>query len=98
MLVAGVVLWSALQRTGLVEKLEDFIAEVGSYSVWEVDGSVIYERARIIGLVLAAAGVALNVLLAIVFNLISDLVGGVRLTILEEDKFFPDSDQASSVS
>ena len=90
-MLAGVLLWSALQSTGLVEKLEEFIAEVGSYAVWEVDGNVIYERARIIGLVVAAAGVAFNVVLAIIFNLISDLVGGVRMTILEEDTSSPDA-------
>lgn len=84
-LLAGVALWSALQRSGLVGKLESFIAEVGSYSVWEIDGQVIFERARSIGGILAAAGVAINVVLAIVFNLISDLVGGIRVTILEID-------------
>ncbi len=90
-MLAGVLLWSALQRSGLVESFEDFIAEVGSYSVWEIDGNVIYQRARIIGLVLAAAGVAFNVVLALIFNLISDLVGGIRMTILEEDNSSPDA-------
>ncbi|HCB34040.1 MAG TPA: hypothetical protein DEP69_02370 [Acidimicrobiaceae bacterium] len=84
-MLAGVLLWAAAYRSGLVDNLESFIAEVGSYAVWEIDGQVIFERARIIGLVMASAGVAFSVLMAIIFNLVSDLVGGIRLTILEEE-------------
>lgn len=85
-LIAGVLLWAAVRRSGVVDDLESFIAEVGSYEVWQIDAGVIYNRAWKLGLVAAAAGVALNVLMAVMFNLISDLVGGVRLTILEEDE------------
>lgn len=85
-LVAGVLLWNAAQRSGLVEKVESFITEVGSYESWRINGTVIYERARIIGLVLATVGVAFNVVITIVFNLISDLTGGVRVTVLEDER------------
>lgn len=37
------------------------------------------------GLVLVVAGAAFNVVLAVLFNLISDLTGGVRVTVLEEE-------------
>jgi hypothetical protein len=37
------------------------------------------------GLFLAALGTILWVLGAVVFNLIADLVGGVRVTVLEEE-------------
>ncbi|MDE0498842.1 MAG: DUF3566 domain-containing protein [Acidimicrobiaceae bacterium] len=85
-LAAGVLLWNAAQRSGLVEKVESFITEVGSYESWKINGMVIYQRARIIGLVLATAGVAFNVVMAIMFNLISDLTGGVRVTVLEDER------------
>lgn len=88
-LVAGVLLWAAVRRSGVVDDLESFIAEVGSYEVWQIDAGVIYNRAWKLGLVAATAGVALNVLMTVMFNLISDLVGGVRLTILEEDESPP---------
>ncbi len=35
------------------------------------------------------AGTGLNVLLAVLFNLISDLVGGVRITVIEEESARP---------
>ena len=37
------------------------------------------------GIVLVLAGAATSVVLALLFNLISDLTGGVRVTVLEED-------------
>ena len=83
---AGVLLWNAAQRSGLVDKVESFITEVGSYESWTINGMVIYQRARIIGLIAATVGVAFNVVMAIMFNLISDLTGGVRVTVLEDER------------
>ena len=85
-LAAGVLLWNAAQRSGLVDKVESFITEVGSYESWTIDGMVIFGRARIIGLIVATVGVAFNVVMAIMFNLISDLTGGVRVTVLEDER------------
>jgi hypothetical protein len=86
LLVAGTVLWSIIVRSGVVTDIEGFVAEVGSYEVWEINGEEIFSRATVIGAILFAAAVVFNVVLTIIFNLISDLVGGVRLTILKEDE------------
>ena len=37
------------------------------------------------GLVLVVVGTGANVLLVVLYNLISDVVGGVEVTVLEED-------------
>jgi hypothetical protein len=37
------------------------------------------------GLVFVLLGTGLSVLVAVIYNLISDLVGGIELTVLEED-------------
>jgi len=84
--IAGYLLWTAAVQSGVITNIESFIAEVGSYEVWEINGDEIFRRATVIGAVLFVAGIALNVLLTIIFNLISDLVGGVRVTLLEEDQ------------
>ncbi|MEC7829057.1 MAG: DUF3566 domain-containing protein [Actinomycetota bacterium] len=84
--IAGYLLWTAAVQSGVITNIESFIAEVGSYEVWEINGDEIFQRATVIGAVLFVAGVAFNVLLTIIFNLISDLVGGVRVTLLEEDQ------------
>jgi hypothetical protein len=57
----------------------------------ELVGEFRFEDSRILqafvlgGIVLVLAGSAANVVLALLFNLISDLTGGVRVTVLEED-------------
>ncbi|MDP7068214.1 MAG: DUF3566 domain-containing protein [Acidimicrobiales bacterium] len=84
--LAGYLLWVAAVQSGIITNIESFIAEVGSYEVWEINGDEVFRRATVIGAVLFVAGVALNVVLTIIFNLISDLVGGVRVTLLEEDQ------------
>ncbi len=84
--LAGYLLWKAAVQSGVISNIESFVAEVGAYEIWEINGEEIFQRATVIGAVLFVAGIALNVLLTIVFNLISDLVGGVRVTLLEEDQ------------
>jgi hypothetical protein len=54
---------------------------VGTY---EIDGEYLFRAFMLAGLVLVVAGTAFNVVLAVLFNLISDLTGGVRVTVLEE--------------
>lgn len=57
----------------------------------ELVGEFRFEDARIFqafalgGIVLVLAGSAANVVLAVLFNLMSDLTGGVRVTVLEEE-------------
>jgi hypothetical protein len=57
----------------------------------ELVGEFRFEDARIFqafalgGIVLVLAGSAANVVLVLLFNLMSDLTGGVRVTVLEED-------------
>ncbi len=45
----------------------------------------IFQATLLGGLVLVVAGAAFTVILAVLFNLISDLTGGVRMTLLEEE-------------
>jgi hypothetical protein len=48
-------------------------------------GSRILEASALGGLVLVVVGTGANVLLVVLYNLISDVVGGVEITVLEED-------------
>ena len=83
---AGYLLWTAAVQSGVISNIESFVAEVGSYEIWEINGEEIFQCATVIGAVLFVGAIAFNVLLTIIFNLISDLVGGVRVTLLEEDE------------
>ena len=85
LLVAGILLWTAARSAGTIEGVESFIEEVGGYDYFRFEGDQILRAVALGGLVLVVAGAAGNVLLAVLFNLISDLTGGIRLTVVEED-------------
>ncbi len=86
-MVAGVLLWSF--GYGVVEKIESFIEDYGSFEVFEFDGELIFEGSLLVGGVFVVLLTGLTVLGAILFNLISDLVGGIRITVLEEETARP---------
>jgi len=48
-------------------------------------GDEVFAAARTIGLLLAVGLTGLMVLLATLFNLVSDMVGGVRVSVLEDE-------------
>ena len=80
---AGVLLWSAGQQTGLVENAENFWAEATGQETVEWDGEVLFRGAVMAGGVMAVASTGFAVLFAMLFNLICDITGGLRFTVLE---------------
>lgn len=84
MLTAGVLLWNVAYATGTVDNVERFFESFG-WSSFEFNGGQIYHNAWIGGLFVVIGLTGLAVLLATLFNLITDLVGGMRFTVLEEE-------------
>jgi hypothetical protein len=83
-LIAGVLLWNVAYATGTIDNIERGMESTG-WEVFELDGGEIFHNAWIGGLFGAVALTGLAVLTATLFNLITDLVGGIRLTVLEEE-------------
>jgi hypothetical protein len=83
-LTAGVLLWNVAYATGTVENVERFFESFGWQS-FEFNGGELYHSAWIAGLFTVLGLTGLWVLLATLFNLLTDLVGGVRFTVLEEE-------------
>jgi hypothetical protein len=83
LLTAGVLLWAAAASVGLVSGIEDAMAGFG-FEDYEFLPGKILRGAAVVGLVLSVAGTFGNVLLAVLYNLISDTVGGLRLTLSED--------------
>ena len=88
-MVAGILLWNIAERADMIDKLEDFVEELGAYERFELLPDVILERSLLIGAILTVVATGLTVLAAVLFNLISDLVGGIRVVVLEEDTARP---------
>ena len=85
LMVAGVVLWNVAAAAGTISDIEGFFKDAGAFQSFSFDGFTIFRASVLIGLILVIAGTGINVLLAVLFNLISDLVGGVRVTVIEEE-------------
>ena len=83
-LVAGVLLWVAASSAGMVDNIEKFVESVG-FNDFRFLGGALLQAATLSGLVLVVLGTGINVLVAVLYNLISDVVGGVEVTFLEED-------------
>lgn len=83
-MVTGLLLWNVASATGTIDNIENFLESFG-WESFTFDGSQLFRSSAILGLFLAGLGTALWVVGAIVFNLITELVGGIRVTVLEEE-------------
>ncbi len=86
LLVSAVLVWNAAELAGVVENLESLIAELASLEEFVIDESAVFNAALVSAAMLTLASSVLLVLLSVVFNLISDLTGGIRFTVIEEER------------
>lgn len=89
LLVAGTALWALLRTSGLLGGIEGFIEEAFALRSFAFDGAQVFQLATFGGLALVLVGTLVCCLAAVVFNLISDLVGGIRVTVVEEETARP---------
>jgi hypothetical protein len=88
-MVAGTLLYNLAGAAGTISSIESFIKDIGAFKTFSFKGGTIFRASLLAGLILVIAGSALNVLLSVLFNLISDLVGGIRITVIEEESARP---------
>ena len=89
LLIAGVMLWSLAVSSGTVDNVETFVTELFALESFTFNADQIFRASAIGGLVLVVAGAGFTVLMAVLFNLISDVTGGVRFTVVEEETARP---------
>ena len=85
LLIAGGILWSLAVSSGMVGNLENFVTELAALERFELNGDQIFRAVAIGGLVLVVVAAGFTVLMAVLFNLISDIIGGIRVTVVEEE-------------
>ena len=84
-LVAGIILWLVASVTGVVDNVETFIKDLFALDSFHFVGFELFLGTVLGGAVLVVLGTGLNMLMAVLYNLISDVVGGVEVIVLEED-------------
>ena len=85
LLLASALVFNVAEEAGTIENLESFIRELGDYETFQIDGQAIFKAAVAIAGIMTLAASVLVVLLTVMFNLLSDLLGGVRITVIEEE-------------
>ena len=83
-LIASVLLWSVASATGTIDNIERFLMSFG-WESFQFHGWTLLLNEALLGLLLVALLTIVWVLGATMFNLITDLVGGIRVSVLEEE-------------
>lgn len=80
LLVTAIVLWFGVAVTGVLGNVERFLRDAGFENFRFLPGQLM-AAFTVAGAVLVAAGTVANLLLAVLYNLIVDVVGGVRMSV-----------------
>ena len=83
-MVAGVVTWFVAQRIGFVGDIQKSVRSLADDRSFILHGGPVFEYSLLGGAVLAVAGTLLNTIGAMLYNLLSDLVGGVQTIVVTE--------------
>lgn len=85
LLVAALILWNAVDSTGLIDRIEAFVTQIFGLESFAFDPGQIFRVYALGSLVMAILATVFNVMAAVLFNLISELVGGLRIMLVEEE-------------
>ncbi|MEZ5373519.1 MAG: DUF3566 domain-containing protein [Microthrixaceae bacterium] len=88
-LVAGVTMWSVARSSGTIDNFEKFIAQSFSLTDVSIDADLLFRVYSLVGLIITLALTGAAVIGSILFNLISDLIGGVWVSVIEEESAEP---------
>ena len=83
-MVAGVVLWNIADAFNVIKSVEKFIRSIFDLQKFTFRPSAVLQSAVLGGGVLVLLATGANVLAALLYNLISDVVGGVQFIVLED--------------
>ena len=84
-LLAGAILWNVANSQGYVERFENFILEIFNYETFTINGDELFRWYLWVGLFSVLVLTALTVIMCLLYNLISVVVGGIRVTLIEEE-------------
>ena len=84
LLVAGIFLWIAASVLGVRANIESLAADLFASETFSFKSLQMLRASLLGGAALVGLGTGANVVLAVLYNLISDLVGGVGVVLEEE--------------
>jgi len=84
-LLSAIVMWSVASATGIIGNLESSIGDTIGSDDFQLLSWNLLRATTLIGLVFVCLAVVMSVLAAAFYNLFSDLVGGIEVTVIEEE-------------
>jgi hypothetical protein len=86
LLAAGVMLWWVASAAGFVGSIESFIGELVNNKDFKFLSWAVLRASTLVGLVVVCIFTVLTVLAAAFYNLFSELLGGVEVTVVEQEE------------
>ena len=83
-LFAGAILYIAAAGAGIIDKMEKFIQGIG-WPEFNIRPLQVFRLGILIGLSQVIIWSTINVFIAFLYNLVSDLVGGIEITMSERE-------------
>jgi len=80
---ALVILYGILGAIGALERVTALSRDLFADQSFEIHGGWVFSRLFLIGVVMVVLWSLINVFVAFLYNLISDVVGGVEVTLTE---------------
>jgi Transmembrane domain of unknown function (DUF3566) len=84
LLIAGVILWNVASAFNVIHNVEKFIKSLFDLQTFKFQPSAILEASVLGSALLVVLGTGANVLAAVFYNLMADVIGGVQVIVLEE--------------
>ena len=87
-MLASVMFWEVVERSGIPQKITDFLIQITLLDEGEAPFSNTEQFVRLSAILAVAWAVlscGLTTLAAIMYNLVADVVGGVEIVLLEEN-------------
>jgi hypothetical protein len=80
---AMMILYAILGAIGALDSLTRLIRDLFADQSFEINGGWLFSRGLLIGLALVALWTLINVFIVFLYNLLSDVVGGIEVTLSE---------------
>ena len=80
---ALMILYGILGAMGVLDTTTEFLVDLGFGDDFEIHGNWLFSRGIAIGLALVVLWTLINVFIVFLYNLLSDVVGGIEVTLSE---------------
>lgn len=88
-MMAAAIMWAITTRAGTISSLENFVNSSLSLRDWTIDGSFLFRQLGILAFLGCIGFVLAAVLATFIFNLASDIMGGIWVSVIEEESARP---------